>query len=95
MIVITGYTFSERFKAEMCSAQPDTQDAARAALKLLQENPHARTLRLHTLKGFKKPSIYKIDVFSNHSWQITFELEGTTAHLKRLGTHKQIDRTPR
>lgn len=42
-----------------------------------------------------KPTVWKIDVFVSHAWQITFELNGTVAELKRLGTHKTIDRDPR
>ena len=37
----------------------------------------------------------EVDVYANHAWQVTFELNGTVAELKRLGTHKTIDRDPR
>jgi hypothetical protein len=53
------------------------------------------SLRLHPLTGLPKPTVWKIDVFANHAWQVTFELNGTTAELKRIGTHKSIDRDPR
>lgn len=92
---VTAFEHSDRFASDLRAAPPDVQKAALQALSLLQSNPQAKSLRLHTLKGMPKPAIWKIDVFSNHSWQITFELQGTTAHLKRLGRHKTVDRDPR
>lgn len=94
-ITITGLANSERFASDLRSAPAEVQRAALEALRLLQVNPSAKSLRLHTLKGMPKPTVWKIDVYANHSWQITFELNGTVAELKRLGTHKTIDRDPR
>lgn len=94
-LAITGFAYSERFKAELIALPPDIVRAAKEALQLLQKNPNARSLRLHTLTGMPKPTVWKIDVFPNRSWQITFELNGTVAELKRIGTHRQIDRDPR
>lgn len=94
-IVITGFAHSARFAADLRGAPPEVQRAALGALALLQTHPDARSLRLHTLKGMPKPTVWKIDVYSNHAWQITFELNGTVAELKRLGMHKSIDRDPR
>lgn len=95
LITIERFAYSERFQAEIQKLKPDVLAAAKTALALLQSNPEARTLRLHTLTGLPKPTVWKIDVFANHSWQITFELNGTTAELKRIAPHKSIDRTPR
>lgn len=94
-INITGFAYSERFQADLSSLSVDVVRAAKDALKLLQTNPRARSLRLHTLTGMPKPTIWKIDIYANHAWQITFELNGTVAELKRIGTHKTIDRNPR
>lgn len=94
-ISVTGFAYSDRFASDLRSAPTEVQQAALEALRLLQANPGARSLRLHTLKGMPKPTIWKIDVFANHAWQITFELNGTVAELKRMGTHKAIDRDPR
>jgi mRNA-degrading endonuclease YafQ of YafQ-DinJ toxin-antitoxin module len=92
---IEAFSYSERFKRDLISSSEDTRAAVKAALALLLTNPSARSLRLHPLTGYGKPMIWKIDVFSNHCWQVTFELESGVAQLKRLGTHKQIDRNPR
>lgn len=92
---ITGFAYTKKFRAEVESLDPDTRSALQEALKLLLENPQARRLRLHPLSGYGKPTIWKIDVYSNHSWQVTFELNGTVASLKRVATHSKIDRDPR
>lgn len=94
-IEVTGFEYTERFKEELLGAPADVRKAVRDALELLLRNPRAKTLRLHNLTGFPKPTIWKIDVFANHSWQITFELRGGIADLKRLASHKVIDRQPR
>lgn len=94
-ITIERFAYTERFKAEFEKLKPDVLAATKEALELLKTNPQAKTLRLHTLTGLPKPTVWKIDVFANHSWQITFELNGTTAELKRIAPHKSIDRSPR
>ena len=95
MIEVRAFTRTQRFEDELKAAPEDAQRAAAEALDLLMRNSKAGRLRCHPLSGYGKPTIYKIDVYANHSWQITFELVGTTAHLKRLATHKSIDRDPR
>ena len=94
-ITITGFTRSEGFESDAKSLDVNTRAVLREALTLLLTNPRAKRLRLHTLKGFGKPTIYKIDISSNKAWQVTFELDGNTAHLKRVATHKEMDKRPR
>jgi hypothetical protein len=94
-VVVEGFDFSERFARELERLDPGTQKAAKSALALLKTNPKAATLRCRPRPGFGRPTIWKIDVFSNKSYQITFELIGRVAHLKRIATHAQIDRNPR
>ena len=89
---VTGFDFTPRFQRDFKAADPKLKEAVGAALKLLQSNH--RSVRTHSLSGHK-PKLFAMDVYSNHSWQITFELNGTTAILRRLGTHKDIDRAPR
>lgn len=92
---VTGFTRTRRFESDAKSLDPETATALRDALKLLKANPRAKSLRLHPLSGYGKPTIWKIDVFTNRSWQVTFELIGNVASLKRVATHKAIDRDPR
>jgi len=93
-VQVTGFLAKETFERDLRKAPPDIQRAAKAALKNLLQNPQPRKLRLHSITGCFDPRILKIDVLANHSWQITFEMDGTTALLRRLGTHKFIDNNP-
>jgi mRNA-degrading endonuclease YafQ of YafQ-DinJ toxin-antitoxin module len=89
---VTGFDYTPRFKRDLKSADPQLQHAVKSALKLLQENH--RSVRAHALQGHK-PRLFVMDVYSNHSWQVTFELVDGVAVLQRLGTHKTIDRAPK
>ncbi len=95
MFRVTGFRPTDRFKKELKSAPIDCQKAAKDVLNSLQKQPIPTILRLHNLKGYSKPTIWKIDIYANKSWQITFEMDGETAILRRLATHKEIDRKPR
>lgn len=92
MIRVTAFEYTDRFKRELRSAGADIQREAAAALNALKVNP--RSVRAHPLHGFR-PKLYSMDVTSNHSWQITFELQGETAKLIRIARHKEINRAPR
>lgn len=92
MIRVVNFSSSEDFAADLKSVAPDIQDAANAALKELLRHPSANKLRLHPLKAHK-PTVWKIDVFPNKSWQIAFNLEGETAILLHLYKHKKMDST--
>lgn len=92
---VSGFRSTPRFDRDIRSAPPEVRRAASDALNTLKANPHAKSLRLHPLKGFGKPQVWKIDVLANHAWQITFELEGDVAKLCRLARHKRIDNDPR
>lgn len=94
-LLVEAFDFSGKFVKELERLDSGTQTAARKALALLQSNPNAKSLRLHALSGFARPAIWKIDVYSNKSYQITFEMAGRVAQLKRIATHAEIDRAPR
>lgn len=93
MIQVTDFERLPRFEKQYNRLPPEVAKAVNEALKLLLENPAASSLRLHALKGFR-PTIYKIDVFPNKSWQVSFELLGTTARLRRVAEHGTLDRAP-
>ena len=95
LLSVQGTRRTPSFDADVRAAPPDVVADATAALKKLMQNPGAGSLRLHALSGYPKPTIYKIDVRADRSWQITFELDGTTAVMLRLATHKVMDRRPR
>lgn len=94
-LVIKSFDYSDSFSRDVGRAPEDVVEASKDALKKLKEHAAAGSLRLHPLKGYGMPTIFKIDVLANCSWQLTFELDGDVAILRRLATHKQIDRRPR
>lgn len=90
-VVVLTLRPTQSFADDIKSAPVDIQKAAKKALQTLTDNPGAKKLRLHPLQAHK-PTIWKIDVLTNKSWQIAFNLVGTEAVLLRLATHKTIDR---
>lgn len=94
-LVVERLRHTQAFADDLRAAPGDVQADAAAALRKLLQNAASNALRLHALRGYPKPTIYKIDVRPDHSWQITFELDGAVAVLLRLGTHKELDRNPR
>ena len=49
--------------------------------------------RLHALHGYRNPKVFTIDVLINHAYKISLEINGETANLRRVATHKVIDHT--
>lgn len=82
------------FDRDLKRAPREVQKAVEPALNDMLKNPQPAKLRLHSLTGCFDAKIFKIDVLPNKSWQITFEMDGTTAILRRLAPHKTIDRSP-
>jgi len=72
----------------------DIKEHFKEAKKELLKYPQPSSLRLHQLSGWKNPKIYTIDVGPNHSYKLSFELDGEIAIFRRVGTHKLIDRCP-
>jgi hypothetical protein len=94
LIVITGFQRTLKFQRDWKKCPVDIRRSAGEAFRKLLGNPSANGLRLHPLKALGKPTVYKVDVLANHSWQISLHLEGGMAILRRLGTHQEIDRGP-
>jgi mRNA-degrading endonuclease YafQ of YafQ-DinJ toxin-antitoxin module len=91
-IQITKIAFLESFQRDFRRADRAIQMAAEKAIEGLMKNPQPKKLRVHSINGCFDPKIFKADVLGNHSWQITFHMDGTTAVLRRLGSHKLADR---
>ena len=94
-IEIESYDTTARFDGELIGLKRDIQKAVGEAIKKLIENPNSNAVRLHPLSGYGKPTIWKMDVFPDHSWQITLEIINKVAVLRRVATHKDLDRSPR
>lgn len=91
--MIRSFQYKPRFERQYKRLDPETQKAVDEALELLKQYPLPGKLRHHTLSG-TKPKVHVVDVKSNHSYQLTFHLDGDEAVLLRVGTHAQIDISP-
>lgn len=73
----------------------DLRAAVIACIDDLKEEvvPPGRRLHVVSPKG-KKPTIFTVDVRSNKSHKLSFQVENRVAILRRIATHKEIDRSP-
>lgn len=46
------------------------------------------------LKGYRNENIFSIMLGGNHAYKMSIEISSGTAILRRVGTHKQIDKNP-
>ncbi|MDQ1832262.1 type II toxin-antitoxin system RelE family toxin [Massilia scottii] len=90
---ITTVTRNERFDKDFKSLPPDIQIAAKEAIKDLFKHPIPGSRRFHALQGYRNPKVFTIDILANHAYKISLEIEGQNANLRRVGTHKLIDRS--
>lgn len=93
-VTITGLDRTDGFERAIKRLPPEIQQSAKDALKALLTHPTPKSIRFHKLSGYKNPALYTIDASGNHSYKISFELSGSIAILRRIGTHKEIDRNP-
>ncbi|EBY1954696.1 hypothetical protein DU191_24965 [Salmonella enterica subsp. enterica serovar Sandiego] len=82
------------FKQRLQKLHVDIRQQASKAVKDLLLNPQPKRLRLEKLRDYRKPYIYTIHVTPNHSHKVSFELRGDVAVIRKIGTHKEIDRSP-
>ncbi len=82
------------FRKGMSKLPIEIRDQAKEVLKKLLKDPQPKSIRLEKLSGYKRPDIYTIHATANHSHKISFELEGSRAVMRRIDTHKRIDRSP-
>lgn len=88
-------SFLPQFLKRYDRSSPDIQRAVKKVLTKLQNTDigQGRTsLRLHRLTDVRPP-LFKLDVFSNHSWQIVFRVRDDGGYeIVHLLTHKEADR---
>lgn len=82
--------FEKCFKRLSVGVQKDVVSAVEDLLKY----PIPAVRRFHSLTGYRNPKIFTIDVYANKSYKISMEIDGDSAILRRVGTHKQIDILP-
>lgn len=88
-----GIAFTERFKKDYKSLSPDLQTAVDNCIKDLAKDPIPATRRAHRVNNGQFPKVFSLDVTSNKSHKLSFEINGTQALLRRVGTHREIDRS--
>lgn len=93
-ITSIDFDYYPGFMRSMGKLPIEIREQARQALKKLLKDPQPASLRLEKLSGYKRPDIYTIHVTHNHSHKISFELKGECAVMRRIDTHKKIDKTP-
>lgn len=92
-MVIKVLVPTRKFERDLKALSPQLRLAVKSALDDLLKDPVPAHRRLHPLGGYK-PTVYTIDVLSNHSYKLSFEISGATAILRRIAPHIEIDRWP-
>lgn len=64
------------------------------AIADLFRDPIPGRLDFKKLSGFRNPNIYTITIGGNHAYKLSLEIQDGVAVLRRVGTHKEIDRSP-
>lgn len=93
-VIVRNTVYTEKFQSDLSKLSKEIKDSVKEALKALLQESRPPWIRFEKLSGHKNPSIYTIHATKNHSHKISFELNGDVAKLRRIGTHKEIDRTP-
>lgn len=79
------------FKRDFKALDTNLQSEVLAAIKDLALPNISASRRFHNVdKG--RPKVYTVDITSNKSHKMSFEIEGTAVTLRRVGTHREIDR---
>lgn len=84
----------EAIRDDLGKLPPALKESAKEAIKALLRYPQPASIRLEKLSGYKNPGVYTIHLTRNHSHKASFEYVGDVAVFRRIGTHKEIDKTP-
>ncbi|WP_293705692.1 hypothetical protein [uncultured Parasutterella sp.] len=90
-MIMVSIIKTDQFLKNYKKVAPDIQKAVDKVLSDFELNPSAGKLRLHPLTD-TDPIIWKIDVFPNHSWQISMTKKDDEYSLLALARHKKFDR---
>jgi mRNA-degrading endonuclease RelE of RelBE toxin-antitoxin system len=91
-VIILTIKRTERFKKDYRKLSADLQHKTTQKLAGLLKNPRPPGLTFEKLKGYTRPDIYTIHVTGNY--KVSFLVDGTTAILRRVADHNEIDRAP-
>lgn len=85
--------FTDRFKKDYKSLPGNLQQAVDACIADLAKDPIPTSRRSHRINQGQFPKVFSVDVTSNKSHKLSFEINGDQALLRRVGTHREIDRS--
>lgn len=86
---------SPKFIRDFKGIPADLVEQVRSCLIDIEKVPIPQTRRMHSVtpRG-KKPTIFTVDVVSNHSWKLSYIKVAQTIWVLRVATHREIDRDP-
>ena len=71
----------------------DIQSAVNRCIEDFDRDPLPQARRPHSVTSAGRfPKVFTLDVLPNRSYKLSFEIADGFAMLRRVGTHKQIDR---
>lgn len=88
-----GIALTERFKKDYKKLSPDLQKAVDDCITDLAKDPIPASRRAHRINTGQFPKVFSLDVTSNKSHKLSFEIDGNQAVLRRVDTHREIDRS--
>ena len=91
-VMISSVRLTERFRRDYRKLSADLQARTQTKLQDLLKNPRPAGLAFEKLKGYSRPDIYTIHITGNY--KLSFLVEGSTAILRRVAAHDDIDRAP-
>jgi len=91
-VTITQLVTTKGFDRQYKKLPPEIKKLIPEKLNEIMNNPRPPGLRFEKLKGYNKPNIYTIHITGNY--KLSFEINSTTALLRCVGSHNEIDRTP-
>lgn len=91
-VIITSWCKSKRFHRDYDKLTIELRDRVDSKLQDLSRPQRPPGLVFEKLKGYANPDIYSIHITGNY--KATFELKGSRAFLRRVGTHDEITLSP-
>ena len=91
-VIITHLQATARFQRDYRKLDAGMKKRVGDKLNDLLQNPRPPGLAFEKLKGYAAPAVYTIHITGNY--KLSFSIEGTTAILRRVAAHDDMDRAP-
>jgi len=91
-LIITEVQYANKFKRDRKRLENSLRKRLDEKIKDLYRNPMPAGLRFEKLQGYRNPDIYTIHITGNY--KASLEINGSTAKLRRVRNHNEIDRQP-